>query len=674
MSPDDDVRREVERLRERIAHHNYLYYVENAPEISDEAFDALFDRLLELEAAHPDLVTPDSPTQRVGATPRESVETVRHEVPMLSLGKTSTEDGFLEFDERVRRELGVQGAISYNCEPKVDGVAVSLRYEDGVLTLGATRGDGEVGEDITPNVRTVHAIPLRMHGEGWPAVLEVRGEIYMTRSDFERYNERARERGEKTFVNPRNMAAGSIRHLDPREAAERPLSIFCYGVGYIEGRFAPSGQYEALEQLRRWGFRVNPKTERVRGAKQALGYVREVLDAREGLDYEIDGAVVKVDDFEQQETLGVLTRQPRYAIAFKPPAEEALTQVLGVDFQVGRTGAVTPVARLEPVFVGGVTVSNASLHNADEIERLGLLIGDRVWVRRAGDVIPQVVRVDVEQRPDDAREIEFPDRCPVCGGPVERPEGEVIARCTNRRGCPAQLVHGLLHFASRSAMDIDGLGEKIAAQLVERELVTSVADVYALGKEDLLGLERIAEKSADNLLEAIEASKARPLGRVIYALGIPEVGEATAEALARHFESLEALMDADEESLQGIRDIGPVVAREIAEFFAQEENRKLVGRLRDAGVQAEPASRTSGEQPLAGETWVLTGRLESMTRREAQRRLEALGAHVASSVSGSTDHVVAGPGAGSKLDDAREHGVDVMDEQALLDRLEELEP
>jgi len=671
------VRDEVAELRERIAHHDYRYHVLADPEISDAEYDALFDRLQRLEARHPELIAPDSPTQRVGATPRASVATVRHEVPMLSLGKTTTEEGLREFDERVRRELGVDGPVAYNCEPKLDGVAVSLLYENGVLARGATRGDGVVGEDITPNVRTVHAVPLRLRGEGWPDALEVRGEIYMPRSAFERFNRHAQRRGEKTFVNPRNMAAGSIRHLDPREAAARPLTVFCYGVGHVRGPFRPSGQYAALEQLRAWGLRVNPWTRRVTGIDSVIPYVRQVLDARESLDYEIDGVVVKVDDFEQQETLGVLTRQPRYAIALKPAAEEALTRVVDVDFQVGRTGAVTPVARLEPVFVGGVTVSNASLHNADEIARLGLRIGDRVWVRRAGDVIPQVVRVDADARPDarpdNARAIVFPERCPVCGGEVVRPEGEVIARCTNRRGCPAQLVHALLHFASRSAMDVDGLGEKLATQLVERGLVHSVADLYALTRDDLLRLERIAAKSADNLLAAIEASKTRPLARVVYALGIPEVGEATAQALAEHFRGLEALMDAEEEALESIRDIGPVVARQIVQFFDQAENRTLVERLRAAGVRAEPPERPAGAQPLAGSTWVLTGSLESMTRREAQRRLEALGAHVTSSVSSNTDFLVAGPGAGSKLERARELGAAVLDEAAFRERLREHE-
>ncbi|MEE4380736.1 MAG: NAD-dependent DNA ligase LigA [Pseudomonadales bacterium] len=668
----EDAAAELARLRAAIEEHDYRYHVLDAPTISDAEYDALFDRLVALEETHPDLVTADSPTQRVGARPSRRFDEVRHAVPMLSLGKCTTTEELDDFDATVRRLLGSDDAVAYTCEPKIDGVAVRLVYEDGELVLGATRGDGETGEDITANVRTLRAIPLRLRGEGWPARLDVRGEIYMTRSDFEHYNVEAERAGEKPLVNPRNGAAGSLRQLDPAITAKRPLSIFCYGLGErIEGI---DGQHAGLEALQAWGLRVNPATERVRGIEAVQRYVERTLAARSDLDYDIDGVVVKVDDLDDQELLGVRTRTPRWAIAFKPPAEEALTRVRAVDFQVGRTGAVTPVARLDPVFVGGVTVSNATLHNLDEIERLGLRVGDAVWIRRAGDVIPQVVRVDEDQRPDDTEPVRVPERCPVCDTPLERPEGEVVVRCPAKRTCPAQLVNGLIHFASRGAMDIDGLGEKVATQLVDGGHVEDYADLYALDVDTVAGLERMAEKSARNLVDAIEASKHRPLARVIFALGIREVGEATAAGLARHYRALAALMDADEDSLQEVADVGPVVAREIAEYFAQEENRGLVERLLAAGVDPEPPPEVDLDAlPLAGQTWVLTGTLEALPRKEAKARLEALGAKVAGSVSKKTDQLVAGPGAGQKLEDAKKHDVPVLDEEAFLARLEELE-
>jgi DNA ligase (NAD+) len=540
--------------------------------------------------------------------------------------------------------------------------------------LGATRGDGETGEDVTANVRTLRSVPLRLKGTGWPPRLEVRGEVYMRRSDFERYNARAREDDEKELVNPRNGAAGSLRQLDPAVTDARPLTMYCYGIGRIEDSWDVGSQWDSLQGLKDWGLRVNPATKRVRGIDAVIDYVRETLDGRGSLDYEIDGVVIKVDDFAAQDELGYLTKTPRWAIAYKPPAEEALTRLRAVDFQVGRTGAVTPVARLDPVFVGGVTVSNATLHNMDEVERLGVRVGDAVWIRRAGDVIPQVVRVDTDRRPEDTEAIVAPTECPVCGGAVERPEGEVKLRCTAKRTCPAQLVTGLLHFASRGAMDIDGLGEKVATQLVEGGLVDDLSALYDLDAETLAGLERMAEKSATNLVEAIEASKRRPLGRVIFALGIREVGEATANALAREFRALEPLFDADVDRLQEVRDVGPIVANEIAEWFAQEDNRELIERLRARGVDPEPPPEVdAGDLPLSGQTWVLTGRLEELDRKEAKSRLEALGAKVSGSVSKKTDQIVAGPGAGKKLDDAEKHEVPVMDEAAFLERLAELE-
>lgn len=668
-----DVAREIEGLRAEIDTHNHAYHVLDDPQISDAEFDALFDRLLALEADYPELITADSPTQRVGGAAATRFPTIKHPLPMLSLGKCTTMEELRDFDVRVRRLLGSEEEISYACEPKIDGVAVRLAYENGLLELAATRGDGEEGEDITANVRTLGSVPLRLRGEDWPRRLEVRGEVYMPRAAFADFNAAARSAGERELVNPRNGAAGSLRQLDPAVTARRPLTMYCYGIGRIDEDWPLESHVASLERLADWGFRINPDTRKVTGIAAVIDYVESFLARRAELDYDIDGVVIKVDDFSAQDALGVLTRTPRYAIAFKPAAEEALTRLLEVDFQVGRTGAVTPVARLEPVFVGGVTVSNATLHNSDEIARLDLRVGDLVWVRRAGDVIPQVVRVQLDQRPPDARRIVFPDHCPVCGAAVTRGEGEVVARCTARRTCPAQLVHGLLHFASRGAMDIQGLGEKVVTQLVEREWVADAADLYALDVETLAGLDRMAEKSAQNLHGAIQDSRQRSLTRVIFALGIREVGEATAAALARHFRSLPALWEADEDSLQQVRDVGPVVAREIAEYFVQQENRTLVERLLAAGIEAEPPAELPRTAALQNQTWVLTGTLEALTRKEAKERLEALGARVSGSVSAQTDCVVAGPGAGQKLADAERHGVPILDEAAFMARLDEWE-
>lgn len=675
MNDRADAAAEIERLRAAINEHDHRYHVLDAPTISDAEYDALYDRLVDLEREHPDLVTPDSPTRRVGARASGRLPEVRHEVPMLSLGKCTTDEELVEFDARVRRLLETDAEITWTCEPKIDGVALRLVYEDGLLVLGATRGDGETGEDITANVRTLKSVPLRLAGSGWPARLEVRGEVYMERAAFEAFNAEARERGEKELVNPRNGAAGSLRQLDPAVTDRRPLTMYCYGVARLSDDDWPvATQWEALRALEDWGLRVNPAIERVVGIDAVIDYVHRTLEQRADLPYEIDGVVIKVDDFACQQALGELTRTPRWAIAYKPAAEEALTRIRAVDFQVGRTGAVTPVARLDPVFVGGVTVSNATLHNMDEVERLGVRVGDAVRVRRAGDVIPQVVAVETDQRPDDTEPVIAPDACPVCGAPVVRGEDEVVIRCSAHRTCPAQLLHGLLHFASRGAMDIDGLGEKVAGQLVEQGLVEDLADVYRLDAETLAGLERMGEKSARNLVEAIDASRRRPLDRVIYALGIREVGEATATGLANHFRSLEALMEADVDALVEVRDVGPIVANEIAEFFAQEESRDLIRRLREAGVEPEPPPEVDvSALPLAGQTWVLTGRLETLSREEAKDRLEALGATVSGSVSKRTARVVAGPGAGRKRADAEALEVPVMDEAEFLAELEALE-
>ena len=667
------LRDELESLRGAIDHHNYRYHVLDDPEIADAEYDALFDRLRAIEAEHPELVTPDSPTQRVGSTPQSEFGTVIHQLPMLSLDKCTTVEEIDAWNARCKTRLGTDAELEYCCEPKIDGIAVSLLYERGVLTLGATRGDGTKGEDITANVRTVAAIPLKLRGRDVPATLEVRGEIYLPVVEFRAFNAAAVERGEKPMVNPRNGAAGSLRQLDPRITATRPLSFFCYSVGRVEGAFAPTTQIEVLDTLRTWGLRVNPLRTVATGARGCYDYAEKILARRADLGYEIDGVVFKVNDLALQERLGAITRRPRWAIAYKFPAEEATTRVLGVDFQVGRTGAVTPVAKLEPVFVGGVTVSNATLHNLDEIARLGLMIGDTVMIRRAGDVIPQVMSVVESKRPADAQPIVAPTQCPVCGSDIYRADDEAVARCTNGLDCPAQRKEAIRHFASRLAMDIEGLGDKLGDQLVERGLVAHIADVYALDVEAVAALERMGEKSAENLIAAIDRSRATTLPRFIYSLGIREVGEATALNLARHFGDLEPLMNATVEQLTEVPDVGPVVAEQIHRFFQQSHNRDVIGRLTGPTINVHwPAMPRAVALPLAGQTWVLTGTLERMTRDEAKARLVALGAKVAGSVSAKTTMVVAGPGAGSKLERATELGVAIIDEDAFVKRLEEL--
>ncbi len=668
----------IEALRAEIHHHNYCYHVLDAPEISDADYDALFDELQALEQAHPDLITPDSPTQRVGAAPLDGFAQVRHEVPMLSLEKATLVEELEDWDRRNRKLLDQEAALAYSCEPKIDGVAVSLLYESGRLVRAATRGDGTTGEDITANVRTISALPLKLRGNP-PPMIEVRGEIYMPIAAFNAFNEAAAANGERTLVNPRNGASGSLRQLDPKVTAARPLNFFCYGIGQIGGEAMPSTQSEQVMHLRELGLRTNPNFRACKDIAACAEYVDWLQTRRDALDYEIDGVVIKVDDVEAQQRLGTLTRRPRWAIAFKYPAQEATTRLLDVEFQVGRTGAITPVARLEPVFVGGVTVSNATLHNMDEIRRLDLRIGDSVLIHRAGDVIPKVMQVVPGKRPRNARAVELPASCPVCGADVIQPEGEVVARCSGGISCPAQRVQALLHFGSRLALDIQGLGERIVQQLVDQELVQTVADLYRLDEEQLAGLERMGQKSARNLLDQLQAAKEKlTLARFIYALGIREVGEATAQNLATHFGSLKALQEADRDSLLEVPDVGPVVADHIRAFFDQEENQFVIDRLLEAGLvppeTAPVRSQSLAQQqalPLAGQTWVLTGTLESMTRDDAKAQLQALGAKVAGSVSARTSCVVAGPGAGSKLEKAEALGVTVMDEQALLDLLQE---
>ncbi len=619
--------REIERLSALLHHHNYRYYVLDDPEIPDAEYDRMLRQLQELESAYPQLRRPDSPTQRVGAPPLEAFEEVEHLVPMLSLDNAFDDAEVRDFDRRVRERLNRKESVDYACEPKLDGVAVSLLYRDGSLEVAATRGDGRRGENITANVRTIAAIPLKLRGEQVPRVLEVRGEIYMSRSGFERLNDEARERGDKTFVNPRNAAAGSLRQLDSKVTARRPLAFYAYSTGHSEGWQLPRRHSEVMAQLRDWGVPINPLMQVVSSLEECFRLYRELEQQRDELDYDIDGLVYKVDELALQERLGFVARAPRWAIARKFPAQEVATWLRDVEFQVGRTGALTPVARLEPVFVGGVTVSNATLHNQDEIQRLDVLIGDRIIVRRAGDVIPQVVKVVESERGDDVRPIVFPDHCPVCGSPVERAGEEAALRCSGGLICPAQRKEAIKHFASRRAMDIDGLGDKLVEQLVDRDLVHTVADLYHLKREALIGLERMAEKSADNLLAAIDRSRDTTLPRFLYALGIREVGETTARTLAAHFGTLEALQEADLEALQEVEDVGPVVAHFVREFFDAEDNLEVVRQLRDAGV-SWPALTPRHEQdlPLRDQTWVLTGSLETLSRAEAKERLVALGA------------------------------------------------
>jgi DNA ligase (NAD+) len=657
----------VRDLRQQIDHHNYRYHVLDDPEVSDAEYDRLMRELKALEEQHPDLVTPESPTQRVGATPVSELQEVVHTRPMLSLDNAFADEDVVAFDRRVRERLENVEQVEYSAEPKLDGLAISFRYESGRLVQAATRGDGLRGEDVTHNVRTIKAVPTVLRGSA-PKLLEVRGEVFMLIAGFKAMNERALERGERTFVNPRNAAAGSIRQLDPRLAADRPFDVFFYGVGETDGWKLPAKHSEALQQLREWGLKTSPLIKVVQGAEGCLEYYRDIGAKRASLAYEIDGVVYKVNRFVQQRELGFVARAPRWAIAHKFPAHEENTVVKGVEFQVGRTGALTPVARLEPVFVGGVTVSNATLHNMDEVRRKDVRIGDTVVIRRAGDVIPEVVKVIVERRPKNAAEVQLPKKCPVCGSDVEREEGEAVARCTGGLFCAAQRKEALRHFAGRRAIDIDGLGSKLIDQLVEADKVHSPADLYELTAEDYAGLDRMGEKSAANLVEALERSKQTTLARFLFALGIRDVGEATAAALANHFGSLEPLQEASEEGIQEVPDIGPVVAAHVHTFFKQKHNRDVIAALRKVGVTWKDQQRktSAAEGPLAGKTFVLTGSLDSMSRDEASDRIVALGGKVAGSVSKKTSYVVAGAEAGSKLTKAQELGVEVLDEKAFL--------
>ncbi len=657
-------------LREHLERWNHEYYVLDAPSIPDADYDRALRELAELERSFPELIDPESPTQRVGAPPLDVFESVAHPIPMLSLDNAFSEDELAAFVRRICDRLDVDETPELVAEPKLDGIAVSLIYRDGRLWRAATRGDGTRGEDITLNVRTIRAIPLRLQGDDWPAELEVRGEIFMPRAGFEAFNEQARRAGEKPFVNPRNAAAGSLRQLDSSITAKRPLDFFAYAAGQHPDDGWPASHWEVLERFRGWGLPVSREARRVASLEACETYYREMEARRDGLAFDIDGIVYKVNAFAAQRELGFVARAPRWAIARKFPAQEAMTTLLGVEFQVGRTGAITPVARLKPVFVGGVTVSNATLHNMDEIARLNLHEDDTVVVRRAGDVIPQVVSVIEERRRENAPVVIAPQSCPVCDSPVERVEGEAALRCTGGLVCPAQRKASLRHFAARRAMDIDGLGDKLIEQLVDRGLVRNVADLYHLTQEQLCALERMGEKSAQKLLGAIEKSRQTTLPRFLFALGIREVGEATAVSLANHLGSLEAIAAADEDTLMAIPDVGPVVAAHVWGFFTSAQQ-EVVAQLREAGVTWPDVERAvDNDGPLKDQTWVVSGRLESCSRDEAEERLRGLGARTAKSVSGKTTVLLAGPGAGSKLAKAESLGVEVIDEAEFLRRVQ----
>jgi DNA ligase (NAD+) len=671
----------VAALREELHKHAHSYYVLDEPTVPDAEYDKLFQELQALEALHPDLASPDSPTLRVGGQALDQFASVRHAVPMLSIRtETDTEaSGAQNFDTRVRKELGLaeqDPPVEYVAELKFDGLAMNLRYENGVLVQAATRGDGEVGEDVTQNIRTIRQIPLRLPKDA-PPVLEVRGEVYMRRDDFESLNEKQREKiaqgakGEKTFVNPRNAAAGAVRQLDPGIAAQRPLSFFAYGLGEVtpkeEGGPAFDTHFQMLLTLKSWGFPVAALTQTAQGAPELIAFHQKIARERDQLPYDIDGVVYKVNSLTLQKRLGFVTREPRWAVAHKYPAQEQITTVLAIDVQVGRTGKLTPVAKLAPVFVGGVTVTNATLHNEDEARRKDVRVGDTVIVRRAGDVIPEVVSVLADKRVKNASQFTMPRTCPVCGSDALREEGEADYRCTGGLFCGAQRKEAILHYAHRRAVEVEGLGDKLVEQMVDANIIRTLPDLYKLGLTALAGLERMADKSAQNLLQALEKSKTTTLPRFLFGLGIRHVGEATAKELARHFGKLDAVMDATEAQLLEVSDVGPIVAKSIRTFFDQPHNREVVEQLRACGVhwaEGEPAARVP--QPLSGKTFVITGTLPTLSRDEAKDLVEAAGGKVAGSVSKKTDYVVAGAEAGSKLTKAQELGVTVIDESGLL--------
>ncbi len=655
----------IKNIKNLLNDYSYSYYILDQPKVPDAEYDRLFRELQQLEAAHPELITPDSPTQRIGSKPSESFKQIRHSIPMLSLDNAFAQDDVINFDRRIHERLKIEAEIEYVCEPKIDGAAVSLVYEDGVLIKAATRGDGVVGEDILSNVRTIPSVPLVLHGKDFPRTLEIRGEVYMPLKGFEKFNENAEKLGEKTFVNPRNAAAGSLRQLDPRITATRPLDIFCYALGEVTDGKLPTKHSEILSKIKAWGLRINPEIKVVKGVSGCFDYYKSIGKKRDALPYEIDGVVYKVNDLQLQNQLGFVSRAPRWAIAHKFPAQEELTRILNVEFQVGRTGAITPVARLEPVFVGGATVSNATLHNIEEVWRKDVRVGDTVVIRRAGDVIPEVVSVIKERRPEGTKPVALPKHCPVCGSEIIKIEGEIISRCSGGLYCSAQRKETIKHFASRGALNIKGLGDRVVDQLVDSGLVNNVAELYDLTEEKVEALERKGEKSAKNLLQAIAASKSTTLPRFIYALGIREVGEATAQSLAQHFGDLDKIMHAEIGELEAIADIGPVVATQIVTFFRQKHNRELIENLLKSGIHW-PKVEKAVNQPLADQTFVLTGSLESLSREEAKEKLHALGAKVTESVSKNTTYVVIGADPGSKLAKAEKLGVKIIDEKELL--------
>ena len=674
-SSNRDVITQISTLRDLIRHHEYCYYVLDAPEIPDVEYDKLIKQLQNLELTHPELITPDSPTQRVGGAPLSQFSSIRHQLPMLSLDNVFDESSFIAFNKRIkdRLELDEEQAVEYCCELKLDGLAVSLLYENGQLIQAATRGDGTTGEDITANVRTIKTIPLVLQGENIPSRLEVRGEVFMTHKGFAKLNAEAEKRNEKIFANPRNAAAGSLRQLDPKITAKRPLTFFCYGVGINEGADLPNTHYARLMQFKAWGLPVSDKVQIRHGAQEALDYFKQIGDQRMSLDFDIDGVVIKVNSITEQEQLGFVARAPRWATAFKFPAQEEVTKLNKVDFQVGRTGAITPVARLEPVSVAGVIVSNATLHNSDEIIRLGIREGDYVTVRRAGDVIPQIVAVIKDRRPADTKEIIFPTHCPICGSIIVRDEGQAISRCAGGLICQAQRKEALKHFVSRRAMNVEGLGDKIIEQLVDKEYVKTPADLYKLTVPILCSLDKVGEKLANNLMGALDKSKNTSLNRFIFALGIPNVGEVTAENLVNQLGNLTAIENASLEQLQSVNDIGAVIAESIIDFFQEPHNRTVIDQLisEEIGIHWPDVEiqLLTTDSPFSDKTVVLTGTLSILTRDEAKAKLKQLGAKVTGSVSKKTDFVIAGEAAGSKLTKAQELGIKVIDEQELINLL-----
>ena len=660
---------QINHLRTLLDQHNYNYYVLDTPSIPDAEYDRLLRELSALETQNPEFLSADSPTQKVGGAALSKFEQVAHQVPMLSLDNAFSEDEFTGFNRRIKERLMSTDELTFCCEPKLDGLAVSIIYRDGVLVQAATRGDGFTGENITQNVKTIRNVPLKLRGD-YPKELEVRGEVFMDSAGFEKLNNEAQKRGEKVFVNPRNAAAGSLRQLDSKITAKRPLMFYAYSTGLVADGSIPEDHFQQLEKLTDWGLPLCPETKLVEGPQAALDYYDDILTRRSELKYEIDGVVIKVNKKALQERLGFVARAPRWAIAYKFPAQEEVTQLLDVEFQVGRTGAITPVARLEPVFVGGVTVSNATLHNGDEIARLGVKVGDTVIIRRAGDVIPQITQVVLERRPTDARDIVFPSACPICDSHVEKVEGEAVARCTGGLVCPAQRKQAIKHFASRKALDIDGLGDKIVDQLVDRELIKTPADLFILKQGHFESLERMGPKSAKNLVTALNEAKATTLAKFLYSLGIREAGEATAQNLANHFLTLENIISASVESLTQVSDVGDIVASHVRGFFDEEHNLAVVNALIEQGVHWPALSAPSeDEQPLAGLTYVLTGTLNTLNRNDAKARLQQLGAKVSGSVSAKTDALVAGEKAGSKLTKAQDLGIDVLTEDDLIELL-----